>query len=126
MSELQIVVSEESARIPVTVFDIIGEINSNNYELLQTKADEAYNAGMRYLIIDFSGVTFMSSAGLRSIHAIYQKLQPEDVADQKSEYKSQNFKLLNVPDKIYRTIRAIGFDVYVEIHTDKQAALASF
>ena len=127
-SELQIDVSQESGRVPVTVFSLKGEISSDNHDQLQAQANESYAAGMRYLLVDFTELTFMSSAGLRALHAIYQKLQGEDDGGEAAggEFKSPYLKLLNPPDKIRKVINVVGFDRYVEIHTDLEEAIASF
>ena len=127
-TDLQLTVSQEQGRVPVTVLKIKGKIDSDNFTQLQDKAQEAYDDGMRYLLIDFSEVPYMSSAGLRAIHAIYKMLQGDESEpdSQEGEFKSPYLKLLNPPDKIRQLINVVGFDRYVEIHTDLQEAIDSF
>jgi anti-anti-sigma factor len=123
-SELQIQVSKEEGNAVVTVFKLAGEVTSDNYEQLQSQAQAEYDGGMRHLLLDFSGVSFMSSAGLRSIHAIYKMLLKE--GETEGEYKSKNIKLLNVPEKIMKLIRVTGFHDYMDIFDDYQKAISSF
>ena len=123
-SELQIQVSKAEGSLAVTVFKMIGEITSDNYEQLQSKAQAEYDGGMRRLLIDFSGVTFMSSAGLRSVHAIYKMLMEE--GEKEGEHKSKNIKLLNVPEKIMKLVRMTGFHEFMDIFDDYDKALSSF
>lgn len=126
-TDLQIVVSEKQGAVPVSVFQLKGEITSSNYEQLQAQVTEAFEAGMTHLILDFSELTFMSSAGLRAIHSIYKMLEGEEGAvNPEGVEKSTKFKLLNVPDQIRRTINVIGFDRYVTMYSDLEEALASF
>ncbi len=129
-SNLQIDISQEQGRVPVTVFDISGEIGSHNYEQLHSKAIEAYEAGMRNLLLNLTLVPYMSSAGLRSIHAIYKLLEGhgEETQMESIEYvtKSEHLKLLNPPQSVLRVIKALGFDLFLEIYTDSEDAIASF
>ncbi len=129
MSELQITAKEHEGQVKVTVFELIGEIDSENHAQLTERAAAAFEAGMRYLLIDFSNVTLMSSAGLRSLHTIYSMLQGEATTDKEQghEFKSPYLKLLNPPDIIRKSLKVVGFERYVEIHTTTvDEALASF
>ena len=123
-SKLQIQVSKAEANAAVTVFKMVGEITSDNYEQLQSKAQAEYDGGMRNLLIDFSGVSFMSSAGLRSVHAIYKMLMKE--GEKEGGNKSKNIKLLNVPEKIMKLIRVTGFHDFMDIFDDYNKAISSF
>ena len=128
-SELQITVSQEEGRIPITVFQLTGEIGSHNHEQLQNRASEAIEAGTQYLILDLTDLTYMSSAGLRAMHAIYNMLRWTDEAmeaDQGGSVKSPYLKLLSPPPDILRVINAIGFSDFVEIHNTLEQAVASF
>ena len=123
-SELQIQVSKAEGNAAVTVFKLAGEVTSDNYEQLQSKAQAEYDGGMRNLLLDFSGLSFMSSAGLRSVHAIYKMLLEE--GETEGKYKSKNLKLLNVPEKIMKLIRVTGFHEYMDIFDNYQKAVSSF
>ena len=57
---MEINVSSEQGREPVTVFHIDGRINLGNADQLQAKAQEAYQNGMRNLILDLSQVESIS------------------------------------------------------------------
>ena len=123
-SELQINVSKEDAHVAVTVFKLSGEVTSDNYEELQSRAEAEYEGGMRHLLIDFSGVTFMSSAGLRAVHAVYKMHQGD--ADPEGGQKSKHLKLLNVPEKIMKLIRVTGFHDFMDSFEDYQTAISSY
>jgi len=123
-SELQIQVSKDPGKEAVTVFKLAGDITSDNFGELQSMAQAEYDGGMRNLLLDFSGVTFMSSAGLRAVHAIYKMLLQE--GETEGEHKSKNIKLLNVPEKIMKLVRITGFHEYMDIFDDYQKAISSF
>ncbi len=121
---LQIQVSKDPGKEAVTVFKLAGEVTSDNFGELQSRAQSEYDGGMRNLLLDFSGVTFMSSAGLRAVHAIYKMLLQE--GETEGEHKSKNIKLLNVPEKIMKLIRVTGFYDFMDSFDDYQEAISSF
>lgn len=122
---LEITVTQEQGSVPVTVFKIKGQLDTSNYTLLETMGNEAYENGTRKLLLDFSEATFISSAGLRSIHALYNKLQGDE-GGAESASLSKHLKLVNVPDKIAGVIKATGFDIFLEIGTDYKTMVDSF
>lgn len=132
---MEIVVSKEEGRFPVTVFHVKGEITADSYEQLQRQADDALEAGMRNLLLDLTDVTFVSSSGLRAIHRIFMQLR-SDSQEESSEavrkgvvagtYQSPHLKLLKPARSVRQALKAAGFDMFLEIHSDLQAAVASF
>jgi anti-anti-sigma factor len=134
-SELEIVVSQEEGQVPVTVYHLKGVIGANTYERLEAQAAGDVANGMLNLLLDLSEVTYMSSAGLRTLHDIFVMLQA-DTTDGSSQamrqgmmagtYKSPNLKLLNPPPDVLRVIKIQGFDMFLEILSDYKKAIASF
>ena len=123
---MNILVSHEQGRIPVTVFQIEGRINLGNADELTRKVESEYRSGMRDLILDLSGVESLTSAGLRAILTIMKLLGTEsnDLSGQSS--KSSHLKLLNPTEYVSITIKTAGFDRYLEIYENLSEALASF
>jgi len=131
-SDMQIVVSQEEGRVPITVFNLKGEIGAHNYDQIQNQVSETFESGTRNLILDLSEVTYMSSAGLRALHAIFKIMHP-DTADQEMETgvsggitKSPHLKVVTPPPDILKVIKAVGFDVFLEIYDSREKAVASF
>jgi anti-anti-sigma regulatory factor len=90
---------------------------------------------MHYLLIHLSRVTSLTSAGLRTIHLINNLLSsnpPTDtVLKQQQEPAgskpiSPYLKLLNPQPEIRRVLNVSGFDAYIEVRNDRQAAIDSF
>lgn len=133
-STTQVTISQEQGRVPVTIFQVQGDIDVNSYEELQTKAEEAHQAGMRNLLLDLTNVKYVGSAGLRALHQIFDMLRDASPEDDKAlkrglmdgSYKSAHFKLLNPSREVTNVLTTSGFDMFLEIHTDRKKALASF
>ncbi|MBK9211159.1 MAG: STAS domain-containing protein [Anaerolineales bacterium] len=67
---MQINFSRQEGRVPVTVMQLMGDLDASNYTDVITKAQETYDNGTRDLLIDLSKVPYVSSAGLMSLHAV--------------------------------------------------------
>jgi len=134
---MDIQVSTANARVPVTILHVDGNIDAQTYEKFQGKAEELIGGGARYLLIDLSATSFVSSAGLRALHHLFNKLRAIDTDHALSEeevrrgisagtYKSPHLKLLNLSKETRSAFELSGFDMFIETFDDEQAALASF
>ena len=134
---MEIQVSTENGLVPVTVMQVEGNIDAQTYQEFQEKAEELINAGTRYLLIDLSHSPFVSSAGLRALHQIFNKLRASDAQNPMSDadvrrgisagtYKSPHLKLLNLSRETQTAFDLSGFDMFIETYNDRQKALDSF
>lgn len=134
---MEIKVSTEHARVPVTVMHVDGNIDSSTHEIFKARADELIHSGARYILVDLSHVPFVSSAGLRALHSIFnalRSLQPDsNLSDEQvrrgisnGTYKSPHLKLLNLSKETQTAFELSGFDMFIETYTDRQTAIASF
>ncbi len=124
---MEISVTQESARVTVTVFTISGMINLGTAGLLEDEAKAYYEGGMRNLLIDLSEVNSLSSAGLRTLLGIAKMLGVGvDRAGVGAEGKSEHLKLLNPQQEILRVLEISGFDSLFDIFEDRDEALAAF
>lgn len=86
-----------------------------------------------------SDLTYISSAGLVSLHTISMLLRGEKTPDPEQGWSAlksmdrtrdggvqKNLKLLNPPSQVVNVLDMVGFTEFFEIFTDKQKALASF
>jgi anti-anti-sigma factor len=128
-------VSTEKARVPVTVVHADGNIDSASYEAFLSGIEDSINAGARHLLIDLSHVPFVSSAGLRALNILLNRLRvlTPDVSDEEMRkgindgtYKSPHLKLLNPSRETMTTLESSGFSMFIEVFHDLKAALASF
>lgn len=130
---MEIKVTQEQGSVPVAVMHISGSISLN--EPLEQKAQELYDAGSRYLVIDLGNVDFLGSIGLRAIHNIYDLIRGEKTEEEKHAiqegiregvYKSNHLKLLNPNENVLKVLTTTGYDIFIEIHKDLGEAVASF
>ncbi len=130
---MEITVSHEQDRVPVTVFQLKGKLVED--EQLKTQAQEAFEAGTRYLLLDLTDVPYISSRGLRALYHIYMLLRGEasDADDEavragirSGTYASPYLKLLNPSKPVMKALSLVGYDMFLEIHSSRKEAVASF
>lgn len=134
---MEIKVSTEQARVPVTVMHVDGNIDSATYEVFKMKAEELIQGGARHILVDLSHSAFVSSAGLRALHGIFNSLRAQQPGENLSDdevkkgisdgtYKSPHLKLLNLSKETRTAFELSGFDMFIETFADRQTAIASF
>lgn len=132
---MEIKVSTENRRIPVTVMEVKGNVDSSTHMAFQAKAEELIRGGTRHILVDLTQVAYMSSAGLRALNAVLKQLRTVngDISEEEmlkrineGTYKSPHLKLLNLSEATRTAFDTAGFDMYIETFTDYQKALSSF
>ena len=127
----------EKGEVVVTVMHVDGNIDNSTYEAFQSRADELIDSGTHFILVDLSHVRFVSSAGMRALQRVYDRLRSlypdSDISDEDVKkgiragtYKSPFLKLLNPSKETAKTFAMSGFDMFIEIFTDKATAIASF
>jgi anti-anti-sigma factor len=132
---MEIVVTQEQGRVPVNVYRVSGEINVNSYEALVQRAREDHDAGANDVVIDLTGVTYVSSAGIRAITSIFRMLRGSS-AEESAEamqkgladgtFKSPHLKLAGAGKNVAEVLKLSGVDMFLEIHATAKQAVASF
>jgi anti-anti-sigma regulatory factor len=135
---MEIIVSEEKGKVPVGVLYVKGDLDASSYLKLVEAAQTVYSAGKRDLLLDLSEVTFISSAGLASLHIITKMFRGEraDTEDGWGTHKSldrerengmqKNVKLLKPSAVVDQVLETVGFKQFFEIYTDLGQAVQSF
>lgn len=134
---MEIKISTENGRVPITVAQVDGNLDSSTYEQFQSEVDNLIDGGARYILLDLAQTKFISSAGFRAFNNIFNKLRtlhPDtNLSDEEVKqgisagtYKSPHLKLLNLSNEAKTTFELAGFDLFIEAYTDKQTAIASF
>lgn len=136
---MDISVSKQSGRVDVTVLALNGELDGQTYQELIKQARDLHAGGVRDILLDLAGLTYISSAGLVAIHTTALLLRGEPIPDSddgwasmKSVKKSSaggldlHLKLLNPSPEVRSVLEMVGFDRAFEIHTDLEAAVRSF
>lgn len=134
---MEIKTTTENGRVPVTVVQVSGNLDSSTYENFQSEVDSLIDGGARYVLLDLAQAKFISSAGFRAFNNVFNKLRAlhpdtnlsEDEVKQgiaSGTYKSPHLKLLGLSDEAKSAFELAGFDLFIETFTDKQTAIASF
>ena len=134
---MNIKISTEQARVPVTILQVEGDLDSFTYNDFLSQAQKLIKEGARYMMIDLARAPYVSSAGLRAIYTIFHDLRAvhpeENLSEEQMEkaakmgtYKSPHLKLLNLSDGVNGVFQMGGFGNYIETFTDREKALTSF
>ncbi len=138
---MKISVEQFDLETPVTMMKLEGALDGSCYLEVIEKAKDLYQAGTRDLLLDFSLVSFLSSAGIVALHSIALIMRgelPLDTEDgwgalraigneleQIKEYEA-HCKILNPQPRTVKSLEVTGFDRILAVYTDQEEALASF
>jgi anti-anti-sigma regulatory factor len=136
---MEITISQEQGRATVSVIRVSGHLDGQTYQDLISKANEIVGTGVKNILLDLEDLTYISSAGLVSLHTIALLLRgetPPNLEQGWSTLKSmdrtrdgglqKNFKLLNPRAEVKNVLEMVGFSEFFEVFTDKQKAIDSF
>ncbi|MBV6396012.1 MAG: hypothetical protein HFACDABA_01600 [Anaerolineales bacterium] len=136
---MNITLSIQQGRAPVTIIHIDGKLDSHSFQRLIDEAKQAYADGVRELLLDMTKLTYISSAGIVSLHSIAKLFRGEEMPDPEKGWGAirsaekergngiqQHVKLLNVPPEVRSVLDVVGFSAFFEMHTDLAQAVASF
>ncbi|MBI5349396.1 MAG: STAS domain-containing protein [Chloroflexi bacterium] len=132
---MDIEVSEKTGRVPVTIIHIKGSVDTSTYDAFQASGEKAFNDGARYVLLDLTEVSHVTSAGFRAISQMFKLLRghlsPTDSAMMSQglrdgSYKSPNLKLLNPNPRVLEALKLAGFDTFLEIYYEMEKAIGSF
>ncbi len=136
---MQISFSKDQGNDIVTIMHLMGDVDSSTYIHVINKAQEAFDNGSRNLLIDLSKVSYVSSAGLMSLHTIVKifagnSVQPKDggrpsfraIDKTQDEPVRAHVKLLNPQPAVEQVLEMVGLKLFFDIHTDLATAVHSF
>jgi anti-anti-sigma regulatory factor len=139
VDDMDIIVSKEQGREPIAVLKVVGQLDGQSYQQLVDAAREQFAAGIKNFLLDFSELTYISSAGLVSLHTIALIVQGEALPDSEQGWntlksmdrtreggKQKNIKLLNPQEQVVSVLEMVGFSTLFDVFTDKQAAIDSY
>jgi anti-anti-sigma regulatory factor len=136
---MEITISQEQGRVPVAIIKAAGQLDGQTYQYLIDKARESFSGGVRDILLDFSELTYISSAGLVSLHTIALLTRGEALPDPEQGWSTlksmdktrdggmqKHVKLLNPRPEVSNVLEMVGFSGFFEVFTDKQKAVESF
>lgn len=135
---MEIILSQENGSVPVSVISVKGDLDASSYLDLVNTAQQLYDEGTRYLLLDLSDLAFISSAGLASLHMVTKLFRGErsdpaqgwtafkEVDREREREMQKNVKLLNPSSEVDKVLDTVGFKRFFEVYTDLDEAVQSF
>ena len=122
--------------VPITILCPFGALDASNYQELINKANEAYDAGSRFMVVDLGETPYMSSSGIVALHTIALLLH-EDSPDSRSDWDisrspeqdrnlKRRLKLVNPPPRVDQLLEMAGFKRFIEVYSNLDSAIAAF
>lgn len=103
-----------------TVFIVRGWLDAQSEENLVTAAQEVFNAGTRYLIVNLEDVNMLTSIGIRALQKVNKLFTPQD------NNSSIGLRLCNASPNVYEVLKITGFLKLLPVYESLEAALESF
>jgi anti-sigma B factor antagonist len=98
------------------VFELEGRIDTQGAVEMDEALENAVAAGKHKMVLDMANVSYISSAGLRTL---------ADVVTRNREHGG-DLKLVALTRKVLRVLRIIGFDRFFGLYDTLEAAIADF
>ena len=110
---MDITASEENG---ICIAALSGKFNTATATDVESALMDLLNQGKLRLLLDFSGVDYIASSGLRVLLKLAQRMKNE----------GGNLQLCAVNDSVNDVFRISGFDKILEIHESRNQALENF
>jgi len=135
---MEVKVSKEQGKVPVSVIHIKGDLDASSYLQLVSAAQELYDSGVKHLLLDMTDMLFISSAGLASLHIVTKMFRGEktdteegwntfkDIDRDRDSGMQSQVKLLNPSPEVDSVLDTVGFKHFFEVYTDLNEAVQSF
>jgi anti-anti-sigma factor len=135
---LQTTVDHVDGPEPVTVLALDGELDGAAFEGVIETVRGMYGAGTRILVLDLTGLSFISSSGLVAVHAAMRLMRGEAAPDTEQGWQalrgvreeadagrvSTALRLFGVQDAIQKVLDRTGLGPLIPTYPDRAAALA--
>lgn len=107
---------EEESKKDVLILKLIGRLDAISSPLAERKIFDYINSGQVKLLLNFSGVDYLSSAGMRMLLSITKKLRS----------LSGKVILFGVTPNVMDVLKMSGFDHVLEIVKTEEDGLRKF
>ncbi len=136
---MEIKVTKNRTPLPLTILHLSGRLDGSNYQDLIDEAQRQFDSGTRDLLLDLSGLTYLSSAGITALHSVAllfrgQKVNEREVGwaafhaitRERGGAPQVHVKLLGLNERIRGILDLVGFTSFFEIFSTLNQAVASF
>ncbi len=123
----------------IMILDLDGELDASNYLDVIDHVRRLYKDGARHLVLDLSDLKFLSSSGLVSLHSAALIMRGEEPPNPELGWSAfhsiaadveQGFEtcctLVNPQGRVRKTLEMTGFNTFLRIFDDTDAAVRSF
>jgi anti-anti-sigma factor len=137
--QMNIDISHREGDASIAILSISGDLDGSNFQNLIESGREAYEAGSPYLVLDMTGVSFMSSAGLVALHSIALLAQGKALPDPDAGWAAfravgespevgpqQHVKLVGLQPPVDQALEQTGMKQFFATFADLDSALATF
>jgi anti-sigma B factor antagonist len=100
----------------VDLVTVTGRVDSSNAGQLGERLGEQVDSGSLNMVVDLSGVEYMSSAGLRELVAALKRVKKD----------GGDLRLASPSDRVREVLDLAGLSSIFEIFDDQVAAVGSF
>ena len=121
LSDLKNTSEQVQGKVPITVFHLRGWLDAQSENDFVNWANEAYEEGARYLLLDLSELDTLTSAGMRAIQKVYKQYTPEG-----TDKEDARLKMASAPPTVYHALKMAGFLLSIPMYESVQSALDSF
>ena len=115
MSDTAVNVSVEAMK-RVDLVTVSGRIDSSNAAEFEGKLRELMGSGRHNLVLNLAGVTYMSSAGLRTLVSALKECKK----------RNGDVRLATPSERVAEVLSLAGLDSLFDVYDDETAAVGSF
>ena len=119
LSDLKNSVEKVQGDIPITIFHLRGWLDAQSEDEFVKWAEDAYQEGVRYLLLDLSELDTLTSAGMRAIQRVYKLYTAE-------EQENSHLKMAAAPPQVYHSLKITGFLKSIPMYESVLSAIDSF
>jgi hypothetical protein len=132
---MEITVSREQGQVPVTIPSVRGEFDLLHADELETCAKDLIAASARYLLVNLDQAPHLNRIGVLALdRVLFLLLAKQSREDRDAMYAGicagtfqfPYLKLVNLTPRALQALHTAGADMYLEVHRDLKAAIASF
>ncbi|MEI0476488.1 STAS domain-containing protein [Brachyspira pulli] len=100
----------------VKVVSLVGKLDVNLSVSIEAELEQLVESGSHYLILELSGIEYLSSSGIRVFISIMRKIKD----------KNGRLVLACVPDIIKKILKTVELEDLFEVYDSVDDAVASF
>ncbi len=136
---LQTTVEQAETRVPVTIVALDGELDASSFEQVIDTVRGIHESGARYLLLDLTKLTFISSSGLVALHSAFRLMRGEpppdpeygwsalhSIGDEQGAATEATLRLCGTQPAVQKVLDRTGLGGLIPSHPDRASALAAF